>query len=246
MKIGVAQIRLEDSVAINKDKILKCIDEAIEREVEVLNFPETALSGYIFEEFPRMDFTELEEGLAAISGALKGSSLHVITGTPFREGGELFNSAVVLYPDGRRLVYHKINLVSYEQNYFARGSRKVTFEVRGTAFGVMICRDQNSPELAKELKEMGVRGLFLLSAHYYELIESKMKREKNIALPIARAYENGLYVFKSNAVGTLKHRISYGNSMIIDPRGIVVQRAGETQEEMLAYDIDFSRGNPQW
>ena len=34
--------------------------------------------------------------------------------------------------------------------------------------------------------------------------------------------------------------------MIVDPRGIVVQRAGETQEELLVHDVDFTRENPRW
>ena len=110
----------------------------------------------------------------------------------------------------------------------------------------MICRDQNSPGLAKELSDTGIKGIFMSSAHYYGLIESRMKMEKNIALPIARAYENGVYVFKSNAVGTLRHKISYGNSMIIDPRGIIVQRAGDVGEELLVHDIDFNEENPRW
>jgi predicted amidohydrolase len=246
MKIGVAQVRLESSVEGNKKKILECIGEAAGQGVEVLNFPETALSGYVFEEFSRLDYTEVDDAMKEIAGVLQGGSLHVVLGTPMREDGKLYNSAVVLFPDGKRLFYHKIHLVSYEQKYFTPGSRKVTFKVKGTGFGVMICRDQNSPELARELSGLGVKGIFISSAHYYEVIESRMKIEKNIALPIARAYENGLYVFKSNAVGTLKHMVSYGNSMIIDPRGIVVQKGGDTAEELLVYDIDFSWENPKW
>jgi predicted amidohydrolase len=110
----------------------------------------------------------------------------------------------------------------------------------------MICRDQNSPELARAIAGMGARGIFILSAHYYDLVESRMKREKNRALPIARAYENGVYVFKANAVGSIQGKVSYGGSMLIDPRGITIQSAGERDEELLVCDIDFGRENPRW
>ncbi len=246
VKIAVAQIHLAESLPANKDRILQALEEAARREVDILAFPETALSGYLFEGFLAVDAAEVEGALREIGTRLKGGKLHVIVGTPFREGGALHNSAAVLFPDGRRLLYHKIHLVSYEREYFQPGGRKLTFEVQGARFGVMICRDQNAPELARELKEAGARGVFICSAHYYEPVESRMKVEKNIALPIARAYENNMYVFKSNAVGTLKRLVSYGNSLIVDPRGIVVQRAGETREELLVYDIDFGKDNPSW
>ena len=214
--------------------------------MEVLNFPETALTGYRFESFAQVDFEEVEAALADIGGQLRGGRLHVVLGTPTREKDTVYNSAVLVRPDGGRACYHKIHLVDYETAYFAKGSRRVIFEVNAQRFGIMICRDQNSPELARELKGLGARGVFISSAHYYELVESRMKREKNCALPIARAYENCLYVFKANAVGTLKHTVSYGGSMIVDPRGIVVQKAGETDEELLVYDLDVTRGNPHW
>ena len=37
-----------------------------------------------------------------------------------------------------------------------------------------------------------------------------------------------------------------GKSLIVDSRGIVVQEAGETEEALLIYDIDFGKKNPSW
>jgi len=47
-------------------------------------------------------------------------------------------------------------------------------------------------------------------------------------------------------VGTSKRMISLGKSLIVDSRGIVVQEAGETEETLLVYDIDFDKKNPSW
>jgi len=246
MKIGVAQIRLSDSIAKNRDHILKYAGNAMSEGVEILNFPETALSGYIFDAFPTVNFDEVSGALSEIQEALSGSSLHLIIGTPYREARNVFNSAVVLFPDGMRQVYHKTHLVPYEQRYFKEGGKPLVFEVNGHRFGVIVCRDQNFPLLAEALARDGARGLFILSAHYYNLDESRLKLEKNRALPIARAYENGIFVFKSNAVGTSKRMISLGKSLIVDSRGIVVQEAGETEETLLVYDIDFDKKNPSW
>jgi predicted amidohydrolase len=246
MKIGVVQLNLTDSIRRNKKNILEYIHRAKNDNIEILGFPETALTGYIFDDFLKADYSEVESSIQEISISIAQSKLHVILGTPYKAEKSVYNSVVILYPDGKHLVYHKINLVDYEKKYFSKGNEKSVFNVNGCCFGVMICRDQNSPELARDLTKMGARGIFISSAHYYELIESKMKREKNWALPVARAYENNCFVFKSNGVGSLKGKISFGNSMIVDPRGIVVLSAGETQERMLVYDINFGIENKQW
>lgn len=237
MRIGVSQIYLYDSIKKNKDKIIDYINSAKEKDVDILCFPETALSGYIFEGFLTLNFSELEEAIQVIRAVVNQAGLVVILGTPLKQNGLLYNSAVILYPDGKMLKYHKNNLVSYEELYFNPGKDSVVFDVEGFRFGVMVCRDQNFPWLASNLKSKGAYGIFICSAHYYNLVEARMKKEKNNALPIARAYENSLYVFKSNAVGIIKGRISYGNSVIVDPDGVVILRAGETSEEMLVYDI---------
>jgi predicted amidohydrolase len=237
MKIGLAQINLYESIEKNRRKIIDYISFAKEKEVRILCFPETALSGYLFDGFLNLNYEELERELQIIKEVVKGYGITVILGTPLKVNNDLYNSAVIIYPDSRVLQYSKRNLVSYEEAYFKPGKERMVFDVDGLRFGVIICRDQNDPLLSRELKKMGAMGIFICSAHYYDLVESKLKRDKNIALPIARAYENSLYVFKSNAIGTIKGRISYGNSIIVDPNGVVVLKASEKDEELLVYDV---------
>jgi len=55
-----------------------------------------------------------------------------------------------------------------------------------------------------------------------------------------------IFIFKSNAVGTSRRKISLGESMIVDPMGIVVLRAGQSNESFLVYDINFDAPNPSW
>jgi predicted amidohydrolase len=246
MKFGVAQVNLSEVLQKNLKRIHEFVDEALDRGIEVLAFPETALTGYIFKGFHDVDYSEIEHSLASVQNALKGSTLCVIMGTPMKIEGHVFNSAVVLFPDGKRTVYHKKFLTDYEQEYFEHGEKEVTFDHLNTTFGILVCRDQNSPEHARKLKRMGAAALFICSAHYYNLRESRLKLEKNIALPVARAYENNVYVCKSNAVGTVQGKISYGNSMIVDPNGVVVLRGDESSEKLLWYDALLDKENTQW
>jgi 5-aminopentanamidase len=246
MRIGVAQMRLLDTIEANTAAILAFIDEADRQGVRILGFPETALTGYLFDGFSGIDWELHARALERIEARLRGGPLSIVLGAPTRESGVVYNSAVVFLPDGGRRVYHKINLVPYETAWFAPGNAAMSFEVGTGRFGVQICKDQGSPDLSREQARGGARGVFLGSAHYYEPRESRMKLEKNAALPIARAYENGLFFFKANAVGCSRGQVSYGTSMIIDPRGIVVQRGGESGEELLVHDLDLAAENPHW
>jgi predicted amidohydrolase len=49
-----------------------------------------------------------------------------------------------------------------------------------------------------------------------------------------------MFVCKANAIGTFRGTINLGHSIIVAPNGVVVSEAGETQEEMLYFDIDPS------
>ena len=80
--------------------------------------------------------------------------------------------------------------------------------------------------------------LFISCAHYYPPMVARLKVDKNRALPIARACENGFFVCKANAVGSYRGEINLGHSIIVGPNGVVIAEAGETQEELLTFDID--------
>ena len=246
MNIGVAQIRLTESIEYNCSKILQYIEKAKEENIEVLSFPETALTGYIYDDFLSADFGKVENEIDRIQASLAGSNLCVILGTPLKVSGNIYNSAIILHPNGNRDIYNKQILTNYENKYFKKGEKDIVFNHNGINFGVIICRDQNSCNLTRRLKTMGAKVIFILSAHYYNLIESKAKIMKNVALPIARAYENNLYVCKANTVGTIKGKVSLGNSMIVHPNGITICIADEKNEELLFYDADLDDDNFQW
>ena len=246
MKIGVAQLHLTDDIAKNSEKIAVFIDRAIAQGIEIVAFPETALTGYIYEDFLSVNRKEIDAAVTGIKKRIGGSDLCVITGTPYPGKEGLYNSAVVISKNGTTEFCHKRELTSYEHRYFKAGSENRVFTHRGCTFGVMICRDQNNPEIARDLMKRGARAIFICSAHYYHLAESKLKQEKNVALPIARAYENNVYVCKANTVGTSMGRISFGNSLIVHPNGIVMSRGSDHSEELLFCEANLDRENDQW
>jgi len=242
MKAAVAQVKLYYDIDANLISISKNISLASKEGIDILCFPECNITGYA-RDFTTVNQNEVKETLNIIQKQVTHSDVNVIVGAPYFERKKRFNTAIVMLTNGKRHIYHKINLTSSDEAYFKKGEEPLIFRVGDAKFGVLICRDQNDSMLAHEYKILGAEAIFILSAHFYEPLEAIQKLNKNRALPIARAVENNLWVLKANAVGSTNEKISLGGSLIVDPEGFVVREGNNINEMILSYEI--SKGDEQ-
>jgi predicted amidohydrolase len=99
-------------------------------------------------------------------------------------------------------------------------------------FGAMKCYDLRFPELARRLVAEGAEALLLPAAWLHGVL----KENHLSTLACARAIENTSYFCVADMVGG-----SYsGNSMIVDPMGVIVAAGGET-EALLYADLAADR-----
>ncbi|MGI5823005.1 MAG: carbon-nitrogen hydrolase family protein [Dethiobacteria bacterium] len=234
MKLAVCQMALSENYKNNARRIISFLEEASRLEVELVCFPEMSLTGYNAALLSESDLNLiLAETLQQIAGRCDELYVGAIIGYGYRQDNLLLNRAGIFLPGGKQFTYDKIYLTEIEEKYFNQGKESLVFPYRGSKIGVIICRDQNYPLLAQELKEKGAAYIFILAAHYYNPKESRWKLEKNRAIPITRAAENKVHVLKANTVGTHLGMVSLGNSLIADPDGAVVGAAGEAGEGLL-------------
>ena len=236
MKAAVAQVKLSNDIGANLITFSKYILQASKEDIDLLCFPECNITGYV-RDFTDVNQDEVKETLNIIQKQVTHSGVNVIVGAPYFERKKRFNTAIVMLTNGRRQIYHKINLTSSDEAYFKKGKEPLLFPLDNVKFGVLICRDQNDFMLAHEYKMLGADAIFILSAHFYEPIEAIQKINKNRALPIARAVENNLWVLKANAVGSSNEKISLGGSLIIDPNGFIIHEGNTINELILSYEI---------
>ena len=235
LKIRLAQIGLSRRIGQNLRKISGLVEAASRDKVDMLCFPECALTGYI-RDFSTLDYGDVLRAIDALGQLAKGK-ICLIVGTPHAEGEKLFNSAFVLLKNGTRQIYRKQHLTQYDENYFSAGRGSLTFEVGGVRCGVAICRDQSHNAVFTEYRDAGTKVVFLPSAHYYPPTEARAKVDKNRALSIVRALDNGIFVAKANAVGTMGRKVSLSGSLIVDPLGVVVREAESEEETTLTYAV---------
>ena len=246
MKIAAAQIHLYPEVERNVENIKAWARKAHARGVDLVNFPETSITGYIYDAFRKLTSHEINGAIDELEALVKELGINLVVGTPYRVKDQLYNSVVVLLRDGEKLFYHKTHLVSFEKKYFQGGTDLLTFRSGNLTLGTIICRDQSFPTLTQKLNEAGTEVLLISCAHYYPVNEARLKIDKNRALPIVRACENNFFVCKANAVGSYRGEINLGHSMIVGPNGVVIAEAGETEEQLLTFDMDETRLDWHW
>jgi deaminated glutathione amidase len=156
---------------------------------------------------------------------------------------KLANTSVVYGPDGGQLaVYRKLHMfdvdvgdVSYRESAIEQaGDRIELADVGGTKVGLTICYDLRFPELYRILALRGARVITIPSA-----FTERTGRDHWEPLVRARAIENQVFVVAAGQIGSAPpHYRSYGRSMIVDPWGVVLAQAPDT-ECFVAADLDF-------
>ncbi len=164
------------------------------------------------------------------------------------EGREkLSNASVHVGPDGEiKAVYRKLHMFDVEiegkqyreSDTDEAGEEIVLSElVDGTKLGMSICYDLRFPELFRVLALRHARVVALPAA-----FTLPTTRDHWEPLVRARAIENQVFVVAANQVG--KHpggHHSGGDSLIVDPWGMVLARADGESPGYVVAELDFDR-----
>ncbi|HEV3376231.1 MAG TPA: carbon-nitrogen hydrolase family protein [Thermoleophilaceae bacterium] len=165
-----------------------------------------------------------------------------------REGHDrVANTSVHVGPDGElKAVYRKIHMfdvevggVEYRESEHSEPANEIVVSetAQGIRLGLTICYDLRFPELYRILALRGARVVAIPAAFTRVTGEAHWE-----ILLRARAIENQVFVIAPGQ-GRLPgpDRDSYGNSMIVDPWGEVLARAGGEGARFVAADLDLPR-----
>ncbi len=238
MKVALAQLApaLQD-----KEKNLRKLEKVVAKtEADLVLAGELYLTGYM----ARDAFTRLAEpadgaAVKAVQKSAEEHDSHVVFGMPEREAGtrRLYNSSVLVAPDGRTAVYRKIypaNFGPFEEGlYFGRGDDLTLVDTKLGKIGLLICYDTFFPELAKAYALQGADLLAIISAS-----PATSKAFFDRVLP-ARAIENAIPVLYANLVGTELNVVFQGGTQAIGPRGEDLGKAKDFHEETVVAEIDL-------
>jgi len=156
---------------------------------------------------------------------------------------KVLNTCLVFNPQGERVArYDKIHLFGFQKGKerydesatIEAGHQPVAFDTPFGRVGLSICYDLRFPELYRAL---GVTDLLVIPAAFTETTG----RAHWEILMRARAIENQCYVLAVAQGGRHENgRETHGNSMLIDPWGVVIDRL-DKGEGVVIGEIDHAR-----
>ena len=229
IRLALAQINTTvGDLSGNRNKIMEGLKKARQAGAQIVAFPELAVTGYPPEDLLlKPDFVEsAQETLTELIPETKG--LVAVIGCLWVED-DLYNGAAVL-ADGKLIgIYAKHFLPNYgvfdENRYFQAGGKNPVFRWDKTVFGISICEDiwyPNGPPQA-QAAQGGAQILINISSSPY--FQGKgQDRERMLS---TRAADNRAYLAYCNLVGGQDELIFDGQSMIFDPQGEMIARAGQ-------------------
>jgi deaminated glutathione amidase len=258
MKVAAIQMTSGPDVALNLEQARGLLEEAAAHGAGLAVLPEN----FAFMGLHDADKRAVAEsdGSGPIQDFLSSTALKlrvtIVAGTiPLRAGedGRVAAASLVYGSDGKRVGrYDKIHLFDVdipsgagvesggsgryrESAHVSPGADAVVVDTAAGKLGLSVCYDVRFPELYRSLSASGAQLLSIPSA-----FTSPTGRAHWETLLRARAIENLCYVIAPAQSGFHPSgRETYGDTMIVDPWGRVLQRLPRGRGSVLA-DIDLN------
>lgn len=143
-KIAMAQMLVEGGRKnANLQRAGQRINEAAQNGAQIVILPEALNLGWTHPSAEtEADAIPGGETCSRLCAAARANRVHVCAGLVEKDGGKIFNSAVLIAPNGEILLVHrKLNELEIGHKFYAQGDRLTVAHTELGAIGVMICAD---------------------------------------------------------------------------------------------------------
>lgn len=221
----------------NLEKYFRFIDEAASRGADLIVFPEQSLQGYLHN-LGQLKMETLEyqhanaevvpdgESTQALIRKAKEKDMYIIWGMTERDKDRydvLYNSAVLVGPEGFVGVYRKVHQPLDEVHVYYPGDKWPVYDTRLGRIGMLICYDKCFPESTRELALKGAEILVMCTAWPLTYVGADYRTDHLKYLydlfDRVRAAENQCFFVSSNHVGVSGEHEFFGHSRIVGPNG---------------------------
>ncbi len=207
-----------------------------EHNSDLIVFPELSNCGYIKErdkvfgrKFTKMADTIPGRFTEEVGKVAKKYSVYVIIGMVQLHPeipGTLYNAAVLIDPKGEIVgIQHKMHIPGEEKHYFISGTNCEVFKTEIGNIGISICYDGQFPEYTRTLALKGAEILCMI----WNMPSFSNPPELLEHITATRAAENRMFVVSVNRVGVDGNIDFFGHSVISDPVGNFLAKAGEEE-----------------
>ena len=208
--------------AANRELAADAVRRAAGQGARVVVLPELISSGYVFRnQAEARACAETADGPTVTLWARLAAEHQIVIVGGFCEdaGGELFNSAALVDPDGLRCVYRKAHLWDEESLWFTPGSAAPpVVATRFGQIGVMICYDLEFPEWVR-LPALDGAQLLAAPTNWPAFPRPHGERPAEIVRVQADAAVNRMFIAACDRTGTERGVDWVGGTVIVDADG---------------------------
>ena len=249
--VGMAQIYpklgdLQHNLALHLDYV----QQARERGVDLLIFPELSMTGYQVQDLVPEVALRADADDAVFAELLDASrELDIVVGFVHEDARNRFYIANAYLSAGEALhIHHKLYLPTYamfdESRYFAQGNSVRAFNTRFGRLGMLICEDFWHVSPAYLLWLDGADILLLNSSSPTRGVnESDRSLSTRWVELVNQAYGSMFtsYIVHCNRVGYEDGKNFWGGSSVVDPDGEFMTHGLYFDEALITQEIDLNQ-----
>lgn len=246
--LSICQMKVCDDKNLNISKAQVMIGEAAKNGAELIVLPEMFNCPYDNGKFPEYA-EDIREGntIKAICKTAGENNVYIAAGSiPEVFEGKLYNTCVFIGREGKIISKHrKVHLFDIdvegqirfkESDVLSSGNQITIIDTDLCKIGIAICFDIRFPELFRLMALKGAELILVPGA--FNMVTGPAHWE---LLVRTRAVDNQLFVAAASpARDTQASYVAYGNSIIAEPWGEILKRAGEG-EEIIYSEIDLEK-----
>ena len=226
LAVALAQISGQPYAAgENRELTLLTARHAFEQGAQLVVLPELIVPGYVADPQRLADVAEPLDGPSTQAWTALAADKHgwIAGGFCERDGDRLYNTAVVVGPDGVVLHYRKLHPFREEKHAFAPGDLGLpVVELPFGKVGLCVCYDLRFVEVARLLALQGAELICVPTAWVTGF--DKVRWDANGLAPQAHGAQlqanlNQVFIACASQVGVVGELEFLGSSLIVDPFG---------------------------
>lgn len=248
-RMKVACLQMEPrigQVQANVARSLELIAQAARAGARLVVLPELCNTGYVFK--TREEALDLSEEVPdgptceAWVAVARKHAMFIVAGITEREGDKLYNSAVLIGPEGYIGTYRKNHLWGAENTIFEPGNLGVpVFDIGAGRVACAICYDIWFPEIFRLAALQGA-DMLCVATNWVPMPAQpgNLPMMANI-LTMGGAHANSMFVAAADRIGVERGQPFLGNSLIVSHTGWpLAGPASLDREEMIVAEIDLA------
>lgn len=247
MRIACIQQTARDVRSYRKawTDILSLIDEAAEKEADLVVLPECAYPAYYLG-YDMNKTAEAMEYIDAVAGDISDKArehnTYIAIGMAVKKGSGMINGGMLFNRNGELVTScGKSNLWHFDRKWFNCG---MTYDTADTDFGkvgMIVCADGRMPEISRILALKGAELIIdMANLTAAGSDPSKLTNPQFEYMLSTRALENGVWLVLADKVGVEANSILYaGRSCIINPEGEIAVSASSDKQQVIYADVDL-------